>query len=405
MLYGRSHPCFILTPEGVKSIRAQLGKAPLFDKELAKTIQEVDAEIAAGIFVPVPKDMAGRYTHECHKKNFFVLQKAGNLFQITGGEKYAAYIRDMLLEYAELFPTLGLHPTNKSYATGKVFWQCLNDANWLVYVSQAYDCIYEWLEPEQVKLLNSQLFRPFADFISVGNPRFFNRIHNHSTWANAAVGMIGLVMDDEELIERALYGLKNDGIDENKRDNEGGLIKTDGIQKAGFFAQLDYSFSPDGYFTEGPYYLRYAMSPFLLFGKSLANSRPDIDILNYRDGILLKAVYALLNQTDAQGQYFPINDAQKGMSWLSKETVCAVDGAYFHRGRDPCCCPLQKNKTRCFWMKQGDYNPVNEIPHSPFSNVDSVELMLDNEAYTAFNFTNIKGEKWNLFLSNKNQRN
>ncbi|MEL6697497.1 MAG: heparinase II/III family protein [Bacteroidota bacterium] len=335
MAHAQTHPRLMLTPEGVTQIRSQLGKASLFDEQLAQTIQEVEAEIAKGIFVPIPKDMAGGYTHERHKQNFFVLQKAGNLFQITAEEKYAIYIRDMLLEYAEMFPTLGLHPTNRSYATGKIFWQCLNDANWLVYVSQAYDCIYDWLKPEQVRYLNQTLFRPFADFISVENPQFFNRIHNHSTWANAAVGMIGLVMDDEELVKRALYGLRDDGIAADSVDNDGGYIKVEGVRKAGFLAQLDFSFSPDGYFTEGPYYLRYAMSPFLLFGKSLVNNRPDIDILAYREGILMKAVYALLNQTDAQGQFFPINDAQKGMSWRAREVISAVDIAYYHGGRDP----------------------------------------------------------------------
>jgi oligo-alginate lyase len=350
---SQNHPCLMLTPQSVENIRAQLGKAPLFDTELAKAIQEVDAEIEEGIFVPVPKDMAGGYTHERHKKNFFILQKAGNLFQITGDEKYAVYIRDMLLEYAALFPSLGLHPTNRSYATGKIFWQCLNDANWLVYASQAYDCVYDWLEPEQVAHLNEHLFRPLADFISVENPKFFNRIHNHSTWANAAVGMIGLVMDDEELVNRALYGLEDDGIDENEVDNDGGFIKVAGVRQAGFLAQLDYSFSPDGYFTEGPYYLRYAMSPFLLFGKSLANNRPDIDILNYRDGILLKAVYALLNQTDAQGQFFPINDAQKGMSWLSREVVAAVDIAYFHGARDPMLLSIAQKQGRVLLDETG----------------------------------------------------
>lgn len=325
----------MLTPKGVATIRAELGKVPLFDAELKATIEEVNAEIEEGIHVPIPKDMAGGYTHERHKKNFFILQKAGNLFQITGDEKYAIYIRDMLLEYAKIYPKLGLHPANKSYATGKIFWQCLNDANWLVYVSQAYDCIYDWLPIKQRKHLENDLFRPFADFLSIGNPQFYNRIHNHSTWGNAAVGMIGLAMDDEELVNRALYGLKSDDIPKDLMDNDGGFIKIEGQKSAGFLAQLDYSFSPDGYFTEGPYYLRYAMSPFLLFAKSLSNSRPDLNIFNYRDKILQKSVYALLNQTDANGVFFPINDSQKGMSWLAREVIAAVDIAYYDFGNDP----------------------------------------------------------------------
>jgi hypothetical protein len=332
---AQSHPNLILTKKGVEEIRANLGTVPMFDVVLDKVQKEVDAEIELGILVPIPKDMAGGYTHERHKRNFFILQKAGNLFQITQDEKYAIYIKDMLLAYAKMYPTLPIHPTKRSYATGKIFWQCLNDANWLVYVSQAYDCIYDWMTPKDRAFVEKDLLQPFAEFLSVGNPQFFNRIHNHSTWANAAVGMIAIVMDDEVLLKRALYGLEEDNIPEDLRDNDNGFIKLKGQKAAGFLAQLDYSFAPDGYFTEGPYYLRYAIYPFLLFGKSLANNRPDLDILNYRDKILKKSAYALLNQTDPNGLFFPINDAQKGMSWKAREVITAVDNIYFHYGMDP----------------------------------------------------------------------
>lgn len=332
--FAQNHPSLILTKKGVENIRNAAVKPALFNNVLEEVKAEVDAEIELGIFVPVPKDMAGGYTHERHKRNFFIMQKAGNLFQITGDEKYAVYIRDMLMEYAELYPKLGKHPTNKSYATGKIFWQSLNDANWLVYTSQAYDCIYDWLKPREVKHLNKKLFRPFADFISIESPQFFNRIHNHSTWGNAAVGMIGLVMDDKELIQRALYGLEKDDIDENLMDNDGGLIKMKDQEGAGFFAQLDNAFSPDGYYTEGPYYQRYAISPFILFAKALENNRPDIKIFEYRNGLLKKGVYALLYQTNAQGEFFPINDAQKGMSFRSRELISAVDIIYDYCGNN-----------------------------------------------------------------------
>ncbi len=334
-LFSQNHPNLIMTKEGVENIRNSEDKAPIFEKVLEATKEEVDADIASGIHVPIPKDMAGGYTHERHKKNFFVLQKAGNLYQITGDEKYAVFIRDVFLEYAKMYPTLGLHPTMKSYATGKIFWQCLNDANWLVYCSQAYDAIYDFLTEKERENLEKNLFRPMADFISLENPKFYNRIHNHSTWGNAAVGMMGLAMNDEELIQRALYGLKDDGLDNTMLDNDGGFIKVEGQSKAGFFAQLDFSFSPDGHFTEGPYYLRYAMTPFLLFARSLANNRPDLKIYEYRDGILEKSIYSLLYESDAQGRFFPINDAQKGMSWNSREVVAAVDIAYLDFGNDP----------------------------------------------------------------------
>lgn len=344
-LSGQDHPNLILTKKGVELMRSQLGKVPLFDASLERIKEEVDEEIASGIQVPIPKDYSGGYTHERHKKNFLIMQKAGVLFQILQDEKYAIYIRDMLMEYMEMYPDLPVHPKERSYARGKIFWQCLNDSNWLVYTSQAYDCIYDWLSKKERKQLETKLFQPFADFISEGNPQFFNRVHNHSTWGNVAVGMIALVMDNDNLLQRALYGIKNDNLVEGMKDNDGGFIKTAG-QKAGFYANLDEPFSPDGYYTEGPYYQRYAMYPFLIFAQALHNKRPELKIFEYSDGVLLKAVDALLNLSDADGDFFPINDAQKGMSYYSRELVTAVDMAYRFGGMDPQLLDIAKKQNR-----------------------------------------------------------
>ena len=328
------HPSLILTKAGVEQMRREGTKSPLFSASLNEVQKEVDEYIAKGIKVPVPKDLAGGYTHEQHKSNFLMLQKAGVLFQVTGNEDYARYIHETLKAYALLFPTFDRHPSERSYAPGKFFWQCLNDANWLVYVSQAYDCIYDWISEEERNDLNSKLFRPMADFLSVETPQFFNRIHNHSTWANAAVGMIGLVMDDEELVQRALYGLKSSDLKSTQVDNAGGSILQEGQEEAGFIAQIDFAFSPDGYFTEGPYYQRYAMYPFLIFAQALANKKPDLKIFEHRNGLLIKAVYALLYQTNSEGEFFPFNDAQKGMSVYSRELITAVSTAFHYGHKD-----------------------------------------------------------------------
>ncbi|WP_221930766.1 alginate lyase family protein [Changchengzhania lutea] len=327
------HPNLILTQQGVKDIRANLGSIPIFDKTLENTIEEVDAEIELGIEVPIPKHLSGGYTHERHKRNFLILQKAGVLFQILEDEKYAIYVRDMLMAYAKLYPNLPIHPQTRSYARGKIFWQCLNDSNWLVYTSQAYDCIYEWLSKEERDTLENDLFIPFANFISEGNPQFFNRVHNHSTWGNVAVGMIALVMDNDDLLERALNGLKTDNLEVGMKDNDGGFIKVEG-QKVGFLANIDEPFSPDGYYTEGPYYQRYAMYPFLIFAEALHNVKPELNIFDYKEGVLLKSVNTLINLSDADGEFFPLNDGQKGMSYYSRELVTAVDIAYHFGGNN-----------------------------------------------------------------------
>ncbi len=344
-LHAQEHPSLILTKKGVEGIRANLGTIPIFDNSLAKVKAEVDAEMLTGIHVPIPKDMAGGYTHDRHKKNWFILQKAGALYQILQEDKYAEYVRDVLNAYAEMYPTLPLHPQERSYARGKIFWQCLNDSNWLVYVSQAYDCIYDFLSAEERKNLEENLFIPYADFLSIETPQFFNRVHNHSTWGNVAVGMIGLVMNNDELINRALNGLGEDNLDPNAKDNDGGFIKNkDG--KAGFLANLDEPFSPDGYYTEGPYYQRYAMYPFMVFAEALQNARPDLNIMEYKDGILIKAVYALLNLTNESGEFFPLNDGQKGMSYYNSSLVAAVNIAYHFGGQDDSLLSIAKKQNR-----------------------------------------------------------
>ena len=332
--HAGEHPNLIMTKAGVEKIRAELGTVPLFDATVKKIQAEVDAEIELGVDTPIPQDYSGGYTHERHKRNFFIIQKAGALYQILEDEKYANYVRDMLFQYEAMYKDLPLHPKTRSYARGKLFWQCLNDSNWLVYVSQAYDAIYEYLSAEERQVLEDNLFRPFADHISIANPRFFNRIHNHSTWGAAAVGMIGLVMGDDELVERALYGIPFEELDMTAKDDDGGFFFVEG-QEAGFLANLAEPFSPDGYYTEGPYYQRYAMYPFLIFAQGLHNAKPDLAIFEQQDGVLLKAVDALLNLSDADGEFFPLNDGQKGMSYHSRELVTAVNIAFLVGGQDP----------------------------------------------------------------------
>ncbi|WP_026052516.1 alginate lyase family protein [Gayadomonas joobiniege] len=331
---AQEHPKLILTQEGVKKIRAELGNVPLYDASLQRVKEEVDAEIELGIDTPIPKDFSGGYTHERHKRNFYVAQKAGVLYQVLEDDKYAQYVKDMLFQYEAMYKNLPPHPKERSYARGKLFWQCLNDSNWLVYMSQAYDTIYNYLTADEREILENNLFRPFADYISIENPQFFNRIHNHSTWGNAAVGMIALVMDDKELLDRALYGIEDDGLELGAKDNDGGFIKVAG-QKAGFLANLEDPFSPEGYYTEGPYYQRYAMYPFLIFALAMENAKPEMGVLEYKDNVLLKGVNTLLNLADADGEFFPLNDGQKGMSIYTASLVTAVDVAYHYGDKNP----------------------------------------------------------------------
>ncbi len=285
-------------------------RPPLFAHELEHTVRRVRAAMQAGIHVPVPKDPGGGATHEQHKRNYIAIKDAGTLYRLTGDRAYADFARDLLLAYAKLYPTLGKHPASGDQYPGRLFWQVLNDSVWLVYAIQGYDAIRDTLSVQDRQNIDDNVFRRMAHFLSDESPQNFDLIHNHATWAVAGVGMTGYVLRDRDLVDKALLGLHKDG-------------------KAGFLRQIDLLFSPDGYYEEGPYYQRYALQPFVIFAAAIERNDPQRKIFEYKDGVLLKAVDALV-QSSYAGLLFPINDALLDKGLDSEEIVTGVDITYAH---------------------------------------------------------------------------
>jgi hypothetical protein len=297
----------LVTAAQWQQMRSDGTRYPVFTKEQQRAERLVRGMIKAGIDVPVPKDKGGGYTHEQHKRNYQAIQAAGALYRLTGDKVYADYARDLLLGYAKLYPGLGAHPQGRGQIPGRLFWQTLNDSVWLVSAVQGYDAIRDSLSAADRKTIDDNVFRPMADFLS-GTPENFDKIHNHATWAVAAVGMTGYVLRDPTYVDKALKGSKRDG-------------------SAGFLKQVDQLFSPDGYYEEGPYYQRYALAPFILFANAIERNDPQQGIFKRRDGVLLKAVDALV-QSSYGGYFFPINDAILDKGLDTEELVAGVDIAY-----------------------------------------------------------------------------
>ena len=308
-----AHPSLLLTADGARQIRANKGKLPIFDASLDMLMQEAETAVAREICLPTPKDGGGGYSHEMHKLKYYDMYNLGIAWQLSGEEKYAQKVKDILLAYVDFYPKLDFHPLGLSGNPGRIFWQTLNESVFLVHTAVAYDCVYDYLSAEERSLIEKEFFYPYTDFIMTGlphnraNTQMFNNLNNWATWACAGVGMIGIAMGDDSLVQKALYGsdLKGEG---------------------GFLRQMDVLFSPDGYFTEGAYYLRYAIWPFVTFAQCLDVYNPELKIFEYRDGILLKAVDALL-QMAYEGEFMHFNDAlEKGYS--AQELISAVDIAY-----------------------------------------------------------------------------
>jgi oligo-alginate lyase len=305
--------------------------APLFEAEMARAIRFVDEMIKAGVNVPMPRDPGGGYTHEQHKRNYRAIAEAGWLFRLTGDQKYANFIRDTLLAYAEIYPRLGPHPARSNQQYGRLFWQNLNDAVWLVNAIQGYEDVRAALNEAQRARIDS-LFRAHAQFMSVESVRTFDRIHNHATWSTAGVGMTGYVLGDRDMVQRALLGSRKDG-------------------KAGFLRQMDELFSPDGYYAEGPYYQRYALWPFMVFANAIDRNDPDVRIFGRRDGLLLKALNTAIQLT-YNGRFMSFNDAMKDKSLNTEELYQGVAIAYA-RTNDPQLLSIAQYQQRVAFSPEG----------------------------------------------------
>lgn len=306
--------------------------APLFADEMQRASVFVDGMMAAGVVVPIPKDPGGGYTHEQHKDNYRAIYLSGQLFRLTGERKYADYARDVLLAYADIYPTLPDHPAQANQNVGRIFWQVLNDAVWLVHSIQGYEAIRGGLSDTDRANIDNNVFRKASAFLSTGSAKTFSRIHNHATWATAGVGMTGYVLGDDELVEVALKGLDKTG-------------------ETGFLRQTELLFSPDGYYTEGPYYQRYALMPFIVFADAIERNDPARKIFEHRDGILLKALATTIQLT-YDGYFFPFNDAIKDKSLKTDELYNGVAIAY-GQTRDPALLDIARWQGRTVLSDNG----------------------------------------------------
>jgi len=334
VLLTAQHPVTFFTKSEALSVKVSINKYPLLAQSYNDIKKDVDEWVGKDVDVPFPKDPAGGYTHDKHKANYMLMFNSGVLYNITGDIKYAKLVKDMMLKYAVLNPTLKNHPQATSSSPGRIFWQALNDANWLVYAGMAYDLVYNSLSATDRNKIEEGAFKPEVDYFTKDLKNWFDLIHNHGVWACAGVGIVGIATNNKDWVDMALYG-------------------TDRKGKSGFIAQMDGLFSPDGYYTEGPYYVRYAILPYYLFATALNNARPELKVFQHRNRILQKALMAGLQQSNLDGTFFAMNDALKEKDYTSNELVTAVDAAWDVYGKDNGLLLVAKKQNRVLLNRGG----------------------------------------------------
>lgn len=298
--------------EEAVELAKELGKDSLLGHALSRDITQTDAYMTTvGIEVPGHGE-GGGYEHNRHKQNYIHMDLAGRLFLITGEQKYRDYIVDMLTAYATVYPTLESNVSRDSNPPGKLFHQTLNENMWMLYASCAYSCVYHTLEESQKRQIEDDLFKQMIHMFVVTYGHDFDIVHNHGLWAVAAVGICGYAINDQESVDKALYGLKLDKV------------------SGGFLAQLDQLFSPDGYYMEGPYYHRFSLRPIYLFAETIERRQPELNIYEFNDSVIKTTSYAVFKTAFPDGTLPALNDSSKTIS-INDEGVIMATSVCYHR--------------------------------------------------------------------------
>ncbi|WP_207902695.1 heparinase II/III domain-containing protein [Reinekea marinisedimentorum] len=312
-----SQDFLLMTPEEAKLIQTHLetenAETDLLSKSINRAIAKTDAYISNPIEIPGHGE-GGGYEHNRHKQNYINMNSAGNLWLITRDKKYLTFITDMLMGYAKVYPELEQNVSKDTNPPGRIFHQTLNENMWLMYASMAYACIKSELTSEQRDYIETRLFREMVTLFTETYGHDFDIIHNHGVWAVAGVGVCGLAIDDIEIANKAIYGLKGDG------------------KTGGFLAQLRELFSPDGYYMEGPYYHRFAIRPILILAEAINRKLPELDIFNFEGGVIQRTAEALMKTVFPDGTFPAINDSSKTIGIDDEGLIIAASLCFKHYG-------------------------------------------------------------------------
>ena len=206
------HPNLLLNLAEIEEIKRKVERYP-WAKE-AYQILQANADSWAAREIDVPKTGGGFYhaadpTAYAITEQHYALADAardlGLMFQLTGDTRYQSKAKEILLAYAETYLTYEYHDKAgrtgaKAEAGGRTTPQGINEATWAIAIAWAYDLIYQGLTSEQRDKIEGQILQPAAEIIMDNN----EGRHNHQTWYNAGVGVLGFVMNDERLLRYAL---------------------------------------------------------------------------------------------------------------------------------------------------------------------------------------------------------
>jgi len=162
-----------------------------------------------------------------HSRYTRAVRDLGLAYAFTGDAKYAQKAREILLAYADKYPTFKLHDVSGGEARsgGRLYAQTLDESVDIIGPAWGYDLVYNdpCFSAEDHAKIERGYFREVCRTIQRNDAG----ISNWQSWHNAGVAAVGFCLDDPELMAWAING------------------------KSGLRFQLDKSVLPDGWWFEG----------------------------------------------------------------------------------------------------------------------------------------------------------
>ncbi|UKS24731.1 heparinase II/III-family protein [Paenibacillus sp. HWE-109] len=125
------------------------------------------------------------------------------LYAIEPDVQRLAIVKSYLMAYASHYETYQTHGDIPYNGPGKLFAQTLDEAHWMIDLAMGFDVIQEHLTLEEETHIRSGLLVPCARFLIAHKEK---QIHNHSVLITSAIAAIGLLLNDDEIVQAGLEG-------------------------------------------------------------------------------------------------------------------------------------------------------------------------------------------------------
>ena len=229
---------------------------------------------AGDIYMGAPYDAAFRvFSHRYYAD---LARDSAVLFQITSDQTYLNSTVEILSRYADLYNNYRADQYSQEWMTvGFVFQQALTEAIWALPLIEAFALTSHSIPEEKTNYIKNELFKPLTHvLLKAHNELVFKQDRlssNYNAWLISALGQLGFILSDKEIIELAIVG------------------------PGGFVAHLNAAILPDNMEYEGsPYYHNFVTWAYTLLAEVALSHGTNLYEITGSQGQSIKSMWASL---------------------------------------------------------------------------------------------------------------